>query len=60
MEKTLKAQMEEMEVGEVKAWPSTRYPSIRSTASQLGFMTGRKYRCTASRETMTVMVTRES
>lgn len=59
MEKPLSAMLKEMKVGEMRTWPITKYPSIRSSASQAGLVLDRKYRIKADRETRTVSVTRD-
>lgn len=60
MEKSLSGMLKEMNAGEMRAFPIERYPSIRSSASQIGMVMDRKYTIKADREARTVSVTRVS
>lgn len=53
-------QIRTMEVGETIAFPSDKLRSVRTYASEIGFMLGRKYKCTTDRENMKIIIKRES
>lgn len=58
-QKSLMAQIRELEVGDVREFPLEKLRTIRVYASVHGLEADRKYTTTICRERRTVMVTRE-
>lgn len=57
---TIKDLFEKMEVGEILSYPLSRMKTIRTTASELGLLLGRKFRTKVDRENYKIHVIRDN
>lgn len=59
MRNQLKVKIRELEIGDTIAFPISKTPSVRTSASEIGLMLKRRYSTYTDREASAVYVTRK-